>query len=522
VADVEHLTYGVINPLFATGMAALGDLLGLILATTALARTGRARRRLLVYAALAFGGSGVWVPTMVALLGFSVPPSVLRYAPEPLAVSFGVAILGVGAGLAVACTGRIRFVRLLTGALLIGAAIVGTNVALIGSVRVGGTISLDGNLFAASMATATVTAGITVSLLVTVRRLWVALVAAVLLGMAITATHYLMMAAVQVRLGVEHTRIEGITPILLFAAVILFSTTVLAMLWFFSVGTATRRDLQAIFAHPHRAIDIEPWMIEEVTARIAAVEQQLAPASRQPTPRPTPTISPLWRTVPTAAMATNSRTARADRANARTPVPWVANPPVPIEPAAAARVSTVDDTEVNGLGAALINAARLGEALDRIAQERATADQATGGEPEAVLDAGGPATGDAPVEARPASESSPLPMRKPLPSRKPLPTRNPSPLPSRKASPVAAAEAEPSLAEAAPVSPAVAPAEGAGSVAVARVAVTTQTAVATQSTVTTESTTATQTPVATGAPGAEAAPVEAEPSKGSRWRNRRR
>jgi NO-binding membrane sensor protein with MHYT domain len=489
---VEHLTYGVINPLFAVGMAALGDLLGLILATSALAKTGRVRRRLLVYAALAFGGSGIWAPTMVALLGFSVPPSVLRYAPEPVAVSFGIAILGVGAGLATACTGRVRFVRLLAGALIIGTAIVGTNVALIGSVRIGGTISMDGNLFAASIGAAMVTAGVTVGLLVAIRRLWVALVAAVLLALAATATHYLAVAAVRVQLGVEHTRIEGITPILLFASVILFSTTVLAMLWFFSVGTATRSDLRAIFAHPQHPIDIEPWMIEEVTSRIAAAEEPVAPAGRQPAPRPTPSISPLWRTVPTAALVANSRAGGGDRANARTPVPWVANPPVPVEPAAAARVSTVDDTDVHGLGAALINAARLTEAMDRAARERASAQPGDEDKTETADARPDPEAATNDAAPTPTSDAAPLPSRRgtPLPMRKP-----------RESSPVApqvdTAPEPPQAAEPVESAPTGGAAAATGGAAVA-------TAVAARTAV------------------AEATPVESEPSKGSRWRNRRR
>jgi NO-binding membrane sensor protein with MHYT domain len=367
MADVEHLTYGLVNPLFAIGMAALGNLLGLILATKARGHTGRSRLRLLVYASIAFGGTGIWVPSLVAMLGFSVPDYVLQYAPQPLAASFGIAIVGVAAGLAIACTGRKRALRLLLGGVLIGAAIAGTNLALVMSIRIGGAVSLRDNIFASSGGAAMVTAGLIVGLLAGARRLWVGLTAAALLGLAVTATHYLTSAAIRVELGVAHATVAGIEPLLLMAVVIMVSTTALVLMWFFSVGTATSSDLRAVFATPNRPIEIEQWMIEEVTSRIAAAEQ---PAPPTPVRR-----RPAWATAAMvsngAAMATNGRPGRTDRANTRTPVPWVSNP-TPVEPAADERSSSMDDTDVHGLGAALINAARISEALNQAAVERGT------------------------------------------------------------------------------------------------------------------------------------------------------
>jgi NO-binding membrane sensor protein with MHYT domain len=396
VADVQYLTYGLTNPLLATGLAALGGLLGLILATNALGHTGRARRRLLVYAAFALGGSGVWVPSLVALLGFSAPDSPLRYAPQPLAASFGVAVVGVGVGLMIICTGRMRFVRLLLGGIVIGATIAATDAGLLMSLRVGGTIGIDRNLFVAAVGAAMITAATVTGLLAGLRRLWVAGASAVLLALDITATHYLMLASVRVRLGVEHAAIMGITPILLLAAAIMFGTTVITMLWFFTVGTATRSDLRAVFATPHRPIDIEPWMIEEVTARIAigtslVVDEPSPPARRSP--RPTPGIGPSWRSMPawgSAAMATNGRT---NRSNTRTTVGWVDNSPILVEPAMIS--STVDEA----LDAALLQAARVSEYLDRATASTVDSPVSTAAAAaEVVL-----------TEVRPEGETSPEP-----------------------------------------------------------------------------------------------------------------
>ena len=50
---------------------------------------------------------------------------------------------------------------------------------------------------------------------------------------------------------------------------LVLGTVLIAMMWFFTVGTATRRDLHAIFDPLDDSGQIEPWMIEHVTARIA-------------------------------------------------------------------------------------------------------------------------------------------------------------------------------------------------------------------------------------------------------------
>jgi NO-binding membrane sensor protein with MHYT domain len=430
VADVDHFTYGLFNPLFALGTSALACLLGLILATQALGHVGRARFRLLVYASLALGGGGLWVADVAALLGFSVPDSELRYASAPLAASFGVAVVGVGAGLAVICTGRMRLVRLLVGGFLVAAAMNGTHMLALTSVRIGGTLSVEPDTFLWSAAAAIVTSGLVVWMLVALRHLWVALMSALLLASAITATHYLTMTGVRVRLGVEHAPIQGISPILLSTSMLLFSTTVLAILWFFAAGTATRRDLEAIFAAPHRPIDIEPWMIEEVTARIAFGTTP-APDDARVGPLPTrlpPTTAPSWRSLPaqnSVAMAVNGRTGLSIHGNARS-VGWVANRPVPAEPS-----TTVDDTEVHGLGAALVNSAQLVAALgaagtgvgngvaensaaDRSPAKSTTVDSAVAAAGVAVLT--DPVPADAvPAESAPADPASeeepPLPKR---------------------------------------------------------------------------------------------------------------
>ena len=96
MAEIHHLAYGWVNPVLAYVMSALGCLLGLLLMTKARARTGRRRVRLLAYAAVAIGGTGIWQMHFIAMLGFDVPATSIRYDPLRTAASLAIAVVVVG------------------------------------------------------------------------------------------------------------------------------------------------------------------------------------------------------------------------------------------------------------------------------------------------------------------------------------------------------------------------------------------------------------------------------------------
>src|SRR5262249_56262151 len=91
-----------------------------------------------------------------------------------------------------------------------------------------------------------------------------------------------------------------------------------------------------------------------------------------------PSTGPSWRSIPTqnsVALAVNGRTSVAIHGNTRS-VRWVANVPVPVEPAAPEASATVADTAVQGLGAALVNSAQLAAAHDTSVTDDSTVDSA--------------------------------------------------------------------------------------------------------------------------------------------------
>ncbi|MGH3326029.1 MAG: MHYT domain-containing protein, partial [Streptomyces sp.] len=75
---MHHFTYGWLTPTLSFVMACVGSALGLRCTVRALAATGRSRRNWLLTAALAIG-SGIWTMHFIAMLGFGVSGSAIRY-----------------------------------------------------------------------------------------------------------------------------------------------------------------------------------------------------------------------------------------------------------------------------------------------------------------------------------------------------------------------------------------------------------------------------------------------------------
>ena len=100
MAEVHHFDYGWITPIMAYCLSVLGSLLGLI--CTSRARrlsTARERSSWLVLAAVSIGGTGIWVMHFMAMIGFGVVGSEIRYDIAITALSVVVAVAVVGLGL---------------------------------------------------------------------------------------------------------------------------------------------------------------------------------------------------------------------------------------------------------------------------------------------------------------------------------------------------------------------------------------------------------------------------------------
>jgi NO-binding membrane sensor protein with MHYT domain len=243
MADLHHLAYGWFTPVAAYIIAVLGALLGL--ACTARSRAARTRGRRLrwqVLAALCIGGVAIWLMHFMAMLGFDVPASQVRYEPVLTAVSLVASVVLVWAGLAAAGAGPRRIGRLLLGGWLIGSGAVAMHFTGMAAVRVGGDLWFDRRFVGGAVGAALV--GSILALLVAAgRRGWMPLAAgAVIFGAAFVGMHYTGMAALRVRLDPETAFVDGLSPLVLIVPITVLTATMLVAMAFSALQAMTEEE----------------------------------------------------------------------------------------------------------------------------------------------------------------------------------------------------------------------------------------------------------------------------------------
>jgi NO-binding membrane sensor protein with MHYT domain len=302
LAEVHHFSFWAVGPLLAVVSAAAGCLLGIILTTKAQKVSGATRVRLLAYASCSLGATTVWQANVLAMMGLGSDDYMVRLDPAALGGALVFAVASIGGGLFAVTSGRLGSARLAPAALMISLGVAGTHAMILGSIRVTG-LSYHRGLLLTSIALALATGCGLIWSLVSLHRMRQAVIAGVAIGVALCASHYVGEYAVHVHKGQsieDGSWIVGVTPLGAALPVAVFGLVLVAMMWFFTVGTATARDLQVIFTGSGQPAQIEPEMIEEVTARIAQTvwpEPPLLLPVFAPRRRG-PAIIPIWRSLP--------------------------------------------------------------------------------------------------------------------------------------------------------------------------------------------------------------------------------
>jgi NO-binding membrane sensor protein with MHYT domain len=224
MAEVHHFTYGWITPAFSYGLSVLGSLLALI--CTARARgagTDRGRRaRWLILAAWALGGTGIWVMHFMAMLGFDVPGSTVRYDIGTTVASWAAAIIMVGIGLFIVGYGRPRVAKVLAGGLLTGVGVAGMHYTGMAAMRVGGTIGYDRRFVTGSVVIAVVAATVALWFTVKLSRGPALVAAALIMGIAVNGMHFTGMAGLRVRLSPTDAQVPGVQAAVFIGPIMLF------------------------------------------------------------------------------------------------------------------------------------------------------------------------------------------------------------------------------------------------------------------------------------------------------------
>ena len=210
MAVVHHFAYGWLTPALAYGVSVLGSLLGLVCtARGRQAHTTAKRYGWLALSAVSIGGTGIWMMHFVAMLGFAVDGSDVRFAVIPTVLSALLAVVVVGIGLLILGTGELKLWRVLTGGLFAGLGVAGMHYTGMAAMRLNGTVGYDLKLVALSLVIAVVAASAALWFTVVARNLWLVTGAALIMGVAVNGMHYVGMAAARVTLDDSHNSAEG-------------------------------------------------------------------------------------------------------------------------------------------------------------------------------------------------------------------------------------------------------------------------------------------------------------------------
>ncbi|MGW2250481.1 MHYT domain-containing protein [Kitasatospora sp. NPDC001660] len=209
--SVIHLGSGWLTPTLSYILACTGAALGLRCTLRGLAATGATRRNWLLTAAAAIG-SGVWVMHFVAMLGFTVDGTELRY-DAPLAVlSLLVAVLVTGLGLAVVGHRGPRGPALLAGGLTTGLGVAAMHYLGMAALRMRAGLRYDSGTVALSVLIAVGAATAALWAAVTIRNGYAAAAASLVMGLAVSCMHYTGMAAVHIHPEPTRTGLDGVSP----------------------------------------------------------------------------------------------------------------------------------------------------------------------------------------------------------------------------------------------------------------------------------------------------------------------
>ncbi|MFF1630669.1 MHYT domain-containing protein, partial [Streptomyces sp. NPDC058272] len=208
--DRDHAAFGWLTPVLSYVMACIGAALGLRCTVRALGATGRSRRNWLLTAASAIG-TGIWTMHFVAMLGFSVSGTEMRYNVPLTILSLLVAMVVVGAGVFAVGYGRDRGRALVLGGLTTGLGVASMHYLGMAALRLHGQVHYDPALVGLSVVIAVVAATAALWAALNIRSPVAVAVASLVMGGAVSSMHYTGMMAVSVRVSPSGEALPGAT-----------------------------------------------------------------------------------------------------------------------------------------------------------------------------------------------------------------------------------------------------------------------------------------------------------------------
>lgn len=210
MSHVDHFTHGPVTPAIGYVFMVMAAVIGLMCTVRARESSGFARRNWLITGAASLA-AGIWTLHFIAMLGFRVPGSPVRYNVSLTVISLIVAFLVVGLGILMVGYGTNRTRALLVGGLATGFGVAAMHYTGMASVQINGTTHFRVELVAASLVIAIGAATAALWLAFTIRSFGGAISAALVMGVAVSSMHYTGMAAVSAELAPEPAPVTGAT-----------------------------------------------------------------------------------------------------------------------------------------------------------------------------------------------------------------------------------------------------------------------------------------------------------------------
>ncbi|MFB7927677.1 MHYT domain-containing protein [Streptomyces sp. NPDC056039] len=210
MGHLDHAALGWLTPALSYAMACTGAALGLRCTVRALAATGRSRRNWLVTAASAIG-TGIWTMHFVAMLGFAVTGTDIRYDVPLTLLSLLVAMVVVCAGVFAVGYGRDRGRALFLGGLTTGLGVASMHYLGMAAVRLHGDVTYDPVLVGLSVLIAVVAATAALWAALNIKSPVAVTIASLIMGAAVSSMHYTGMLAVSVRVTPSGAVLPGAT-----------------------------------------------------------------------------------------------------------------------------------------------------------------------------------------------------------------------------------------------------------------------------------------------------------------------
>lgn len=202
--EIDHFSHGWLTPVVAYIMSFTGSLLGL--RCMARVQDGSPRNGWLIAAAVAIGGTGIWVMHFVAMLGFRINGASIRYDVPVTIFSAIVAMLVVWVGLALTQQRALGVSALLLGGTIAGAGVGVMHYSGMYAMKTDAVIGYDGQIVILSLVIAVVASIAALWFTLHVRGTLATIGAALVMGIAVAGMHYTGMFAMHAHhSGQTHT-----------------------------------------------------------------------------------------------------------------------------------------------------------------------------------------------------------------------------------------------------------------------------------------------------------------------------